>query len=128
MPLSCFVLDLGGSREISLCLHLPILSNNKIGNSTGDTTCFWFFVVHFPLAYIFSFYVSVSESVRDQSRLSGPESFLNFFTLFPIFLCLQTFLHCTLYVTCRNFRLSHPDCLGQCELSAPYPLLACGNW
>jgi hypothetical protein len=35
------------------------LSNNKIGDSTRDTTCLWFFVGHLLLAYPFSLYFSL---------------------------------------------------------------------
>jgi hypothetical protein len=77
------------------------LPNNKIGDSTGDTTYLWFFVGHFLLAYLFHS-VSVSESVGDPTRLSGPESFLRPSIIFPKFLCLQTLPHCNLYTACKN--------------------------
>jgi hypothetical protein len=73
------------------------LSNNKIGDSTGDTTCLWFFVGHFLLAYLFHFN-SVSESVGDPSRLSGSESSLRPFVLFPKFLLFTDIFRTVLYI------------------------------
>jgi hypothetical protein len=35
------------------------LSNNKIGESTGEMICFWFFFGHLILAYPFSLYFSL---------------------------------------------------------------------
>jgi hypothetical protein len=102
------------------------LSNNKIGDSTGDKTGLWFFVGHFLLTY--SFYLkSVSESVGDPFRLFGFESSPRFFTLFSKFPDLQTLPHCTLYIACGKIQFSRPGFLLQCGISTPYLFLACGN-
>jgi hypothetical protein len=70
------------------------LSNNKIGDSTGDMTFLWFFVGHFLLAYLSSL-ISVYESVGHPFRPSGFEISLKPSVLFPNFFGLQTLLHCT---------------------------------
>jgi hypothetical protein len=102
------------------------LSNNKIGNSTGDMTLLCFFVGH--ILFTYSFHLkSVFESVGDPFRFSGFKNPLRFFALFLEFLDLQTPLHCTLYIACGNLQFSHPGCLLQCGIFAPYPFLACRN-
>jgi hypothetical protein len=106
---------------------LTDLSNNKIGDSTGDTTCLWFFVGH--LLFTYSFYLkSVSESVGDPFRLSGFKIPLRCFSLFSKFLDFSNTsalypLHCLW----KHSISMHPGCLLQCGISTPYLFLACRN-
>jgi hypothetical protein len=75
------------------------LSNNKIGDSTGETIPFslWlliFFCGHF-LWFHFSPVLSISESSGYPDRPSGSRGLFQFCFIFQIFDYVQAFSHCT---------------------------------
>jgi hypothetical protein len=78
---------------------LTDLSNNKIGDSTGEQSqFFWWFFVFFCghlLWFHFSPVLSVSESSRYPDRPFGFISLLKFYFIFQIFGYVQEFSHCT---------------------------------
>jgi hypothetical protein len=98
------------------------LSNNKIGDSTGDlpfSLCLLiFFCGHF-LWFHFSPVLSVFESLGYPVRPSGSRSLLQFCFIFQIFDYVQEFSHCTSLQPARigrvhtlplgfSVRFSHP--------------------
>jgi hypothetical protein len=100
----CFVLDPGGSREIGSCPHLRIYPITKLATPLGRPDCVLVSLVSLALIACFL----VSESVGDPSRLSGFESSLKIFVLFPNFVFTYILALYPL-VACKNHLSSHPN-------------------
>ena len=85
-----------------MCPHLRIYPITKLATPLG-TDCFLVSLVSFALIVFFL----VSESVGDPLRLSGFESFLKNFVLFPNFVFTDILALYPL-VVCDNHMSSHP--------------------